>query len=126
MQVIRNCIPGRANAPPLSRGGPSGMTPAPSRRTHRGLETPSGKGAGDENFPVGSFLIRPALRPHVHALYRFARAADDIADNPALAADDKVARLARMAEIIDGRVPQAAAWADSPWNVYSTETRPVP
>ncbi len=37
------------------------------------IETPSGKGARDENFPVGSWLIRPALRPHVHAFYRFAR-----------------------------------------------------
>ena len=66
------------------------------------LETPSGKGRGDENFPVGSFLIRKDLRPHVHAFYRFARNADDIADNPALAADDKVRRLDRMGEILDG------------------------
>lgn len=66
------------------------------------LETPSGKGRGDENFPVGSFLIRKDLRPHVHAFYRFARNADDIADNPALSADDKVRRLDRMGEILDG------------------------
>ena len=66
------------------------------------LETPSGKGRGDENFPVGSFLIRKDLRPHVHAFYRFARNADDIADNPRLAADDKVRRLDRMGEILDG------------------------
>ena len=66
------------------------------------LETPSGKGRGDENFPVGSFLIRKDLRPHVHAFYRFARNADDIADNPQLAADDKVRRLDRMGEILDG------------------------
>ncbi|MFZ2005586.1 MAG: squalene synthase HpnC [Stellaceae bacterium] len=66
------------------------------------LETPSGKGRGDENFPVGSFLIRKDLRPHVHAFYRFARSADDIADNPALSADDKVLRLDRMGEILDG------------------------
>jgi len=66
------------------------------------LETPSGKGRGDENFPVGSFLIRKDLRPHVHAFYRFARNADDVADNPALSADDKVRRLDRMGEILDG------------------------
>lgn len=29
------------------------------------VETPSGKGAGDENFPVGSFLLPKRLRPHV-------------------------------------------------------------
>jgi len=66
------------------------------------LETPSGKGRGDENFPVGSFLIRRDLRVHVHAFYRFARNADDIADNPALAAGDKVRRLDRMAEVLEG------------------------
>jgi squalene synthase HpnC len=66
------------------------------------VETPSGKNASGENFPVGSFLIRPALRRHVHVFYKFARAADDIADNPALAAAEKVRRLDRMAEILDG------------------------
>jgi hydroxysqualene synthase len=77
------------------------------------LETPSGKGRGDENFPVGSFLIRKDLRPHVHAFYRFARNADDIADNPLLAADDKVRRLDRMGEILDG-APGDAKGDDSP------------
>ena len=73
-----------------------------AERTLNGVETPSGKGASDENFPVGSFLIRRALRPHIHAFYRFARQADDIADNPDLSPDDKVRRLDRMAAIIDG------------------------
>jgi hydroxysqualene synthase len=66
------------------------------------LETPSGKGRSNENFPVGSFLIRKDLRVHVHAFYRFARNADDIADNPSLSADDKLRRLDRMGEILDG------------------------
>ncbi|HLI19794.1 MAG TPA: squalene synthase HpnC [Stellaceae bacterium] len=66
------------------------------------VETPSGKGRGDENFPVGSFLIRRDLRKHVHAFYRFARNADDIADNPALTAADKIARLDRMEAVLDG------------------------
>ncbi len=56
-------------------------------------ETPSGKGAGDENFPVGSFLLSARLRPHVAVYYAFARAIDDVADNPDLAPEDKVARL---------------------------------
>jgi hydroxysqualene synthase len=66
------------------------------------VETPSGKGRGDENFPVGSWLIRRDLRPHVHAFYRFAREADDVADNPHLAAADKVRRLERMGAVLDG------------------------
>jgi squalene synthase HpnC len=57
------------------------------------VETPSGKGAADENFPVGSFLLPRALRPHVAAFYAFARAIDDIADDPALADAEKVRRL---------------------------------
>ena len=70
--------------------------------THAPVEAPSGKGRGDENFPVGSWLIRRDRRVHVHAFYRFARNADDIADDPALAADDKLRRLDRMAAILDG------------------------
>ena len=41
----------------------------------------SGKGSTDENFPVASHLIAPRHRPVVLAFYRFARAADDVADN---------------------------------------------
>ncbi len=67
------------------------------------VETWSGKGRTDENFPVGSMLIRPALRPHVHAFYNFARNADDIADSPELAAGDKLARLGTMESVLLGR-----------------------
>ncbi len=65
--------------------------------TGQTIETPSGKGAKDENFPVGSLLLPAALRPHVAIFYRFARAIDDIADNPDLAPDDKIARLDQFA-----------------------------
>lgn len=65
-------------------------------------ETPSGKGAADENFPVGSWLIPRALRPHVASYYAFARAIDDIADNPAIPADDKIARLDGFAAALTG------------------------
>lgn len=66
------------------------------------VEAPSGKGAGDENFPVGSFLLPARLRPHVAKFYAFARAIDDIADNPDLAPEDKVARLDAMETGITG------------------------
>ena len=33
-----------------------------------------------ENFPVGSLLLPPSMRNHVAAVYAFARAADDFAD----------------------------------------------
>jgi farnesyl-diphosphate farnesyltransferase len=81
------------------------------------VEAPSGKGRGDENFPVGSWLIRRDLRSHVHAFYRFARNADDIADSPVLSADDKIRRLDRMAAVLDGAAsedaPAAAAMRQS-------------
>lgn len=64
------------------------------------IETPSGKGAGDENFPVGSWLLPRRLRPHVATYYAFARAIDDIADNPDLAAGDKVSRLEGFAQAL--------------------------
>ena len=76
------------------------------------VEAPSGKGRGDENFPVGSWLIRRDLRVHVHAFYRFARHADDIADSPVLAASDKVRRLDRMAAVLDAAA--GASDAESP------------
>jgi len=57
------------------------------------IVAPSGKGAGDENFPVGSLLIAPHLRPHVMRYYAFARATDDIADSPDLSPAEKIRRL---------------------------------
>ena len=56
-----------------------------------------------ENFPVGSWLLPAALRPHIAVFYRFARAIDDIADSPALAPADKTARLdAFQAALVHG------------------------
>jgi squalene synthase HpnC len=66
------------------------------------VETPSGKGAGDENFPVGSWLLPARLRPHVAIFYAYARAIDDIADNPALSPDDKIARLDAFEKAVTG------------------------
>jgi squalene synthase HpnC len=78
-----------------------------------GLETPSGKRARDENFPVGSVLLPRHLRPVVAAFYAFARAGDDIGDNPELAPEDKLDRLDRMALALAEGVgdPMAAAKA---------------
>lgn len=72
------------------------------------VETWSGKDRGDENFPVGSRLIRPALRPHVHAFYAFARNADDIADSATLAPEEKLARLGVMEDVLRGRSEQGS------------------
>ena len=71
--------------------------------TTSAVETPSGKTAADENFPVGSWLLPARLRPHVARFYRFARAVDDIADNPELTPEDKIARLDRFAHALGMR-----------------------
>lgn len=53
----------------------------------------AGRTRGDENFPVASLLIAGHLRPAVKAYYAAARAADDIADDPDLPAEEKNRRL---------------------------------
>ncbi|MEK7245311.1 MAG: squalene synthase HpnC [Pseudomonadota bacterium] len=72
------------------------------------VETPSGKDTAYENFPVGSILLPRRLRPYVAAFYAFARAIDDIADNPDLAAEEKVRRLGGFEDALLGRNPDAA------------------
>jgi farnesyl-diphosphate farnesyltransferase len=67
------------------------------------VEVWSGKDRADENFPVGSALIRRDLRVHVHAYYRFARNADDIGDSETLAPEDKIARLNVMEYVLLGK-----------------------
>lgn len=63
----------------------------------------SGKGATDENFPVASRLVAPRHRAPIMAFYRFARAADDIADHPAATAAERLAALGAMADTLTGQ-----------------------
>ena len=72
----------------------------------------SGKGHRDENFPVASLLMKRANRAPIMAFYRFARAADDIADHPSATAQDKLDRLAAMRAGLTGDgAPEAMALA---------------
>ncbi|QEI06060.1 squalene synthase HpnC [Pigmentiphaga aceris] len=70
-----------------------------------------------ENFPVASVLMPARLRPAVVALYRFARSADDIADEgdadaaTRLAALDDYTRALRNLEARQLPVDQASALA---------------
>jgi squalene synthase HpnC len=54
-----------------------------------------------ENFPVASILLPRRLRPAVIAIYRFARNADDFADEGDLTAPERLAALQRYAAAID-------------------------
>ncbi len=67
-----------------------------------------------ENFPVASWLCPPRLRPAVSAIYRFARTADDLADegeaSPAERQADLKAYRADLSAIEAGRAP-SPRWA---------------
>lgn len=60
-----------------------------------------------ENFPVASVLLPARLRPAVIALYRFARTADDIADEGDHSDADRLAKLAELDCAIGGNTAAA-------------------
>ena len=90
------------------------------------VETWSGKGRHDENFPVGSRLIARRHRDPIHRYYSFARNADDIADSPSLSPEQKIARLDIMQDVLLGTrqigSPSAAALRDSLARTATTPT----
>jgi squalene synthase HpnC len=69
-----------------------------------------------ENFPVASRLLPAAMRPHVAAVYAFARVADDIADEGTEPAGARQARLRAWQH----RLHQAA---DSPKDPTAARSR---
>jgi squalene synthase HpnC len=62
----------------------------------------SGKGSGDENFPVASRLIAARHRPAILAFYDFARTADDVADHATASPEAKLALLEQMRATLVG------------------------
>ena len=76
----------------------------------------SGKTHRQENFPVASLLVRAQHRPIILAFYYFVRAADDVADDPALTSAEKIERLDRMEAALLGdagleRYPRGGGFA---------------
>ena len=69
-----------------------------------------------ENFPVASVFLPPALRDPVSVIYRFARSADDFADEGDDAADTRLAKLdayrSELQRIRDGHTPSTALFVD--------------
>jgi phytoene synthase len=61
-----------------------------------------------ENFPVASGMLPAAMRPHIAALYAFARIADDFADEGTLAADERRAKLNRWRDRLHEAVESPA------------------
>jgi squalene synthase HpnC len=54
-----------------------------------------------ENFPVASWLMPARLRPAVRAIYRFARTADDVADEGDVPPAARLAELSRLLSVVD-------------------------
>ena len=75
-----------------------------------------------ENFPVASLLLPAAMRPHVAAIYAYARAADDFADEGDLPPAERLAllddwgtRLGAAVASGSGIPPSAQRLAPSPY-----------
>jgi squalene synthase HpnC len=61
----------------------------------------------DENFPVASKLVSKRHRPVIMSFYQFARAADDVADDPARTEAEKIAALDLFEETLIGKTDAA-------------------
>src|SRR4051812_15507233 len=62
-----------------------------------------------ENFPVASLLLPAPMRPHVAAVYAFARAADDFADEGAVPPAERLRLLDGWAERLHETVSSTAS-----------------
>lgn len=68
-----------------------------------------------ENFPVASFLLPKPVRPHVAAIYAFARTADDFADEDQRTAEERYRLLEDWRELLwQAAEPTAARQTFSP------------
>jgi len=87
------------------------MTPLATASRGAGEHGESGPVGVDhyENFPVASWLCPPELRPPIVAIYRFARTADDIADEGDATPEQRLADLAAfradLMAVAAGRTP---------------------
>jgi squalene synthase HpnC len=72
-----------------------------------------------ENFPVASLLLPRRMRPHVAAIYAFARTADDLADEGDVPSDARLAQLDVWQEQLHAAVrspgPPASARSATAW-----------
>ena len=65
-----------------------------------------------ENFPVASLLLPAPLRPAVRAIYRFARTADDIADEGDASPQERISQLQALGRELDSLDMAGTAWPD--------------
>jgi len=75
-----------------------------------------------ENFPVASILVPARLRPAVVAIYRFARAADDLADEGDAPPGQRVAALDAFDRELD-RIERGETPANPPFPAVASAIR---
>ncbi len=82
-----------------------------------------------ENFPVASFLLPKHLRRPVETIYRFARGADDIADEGNAGNEERLEGLARYGQELDrierGQQPESPAFKELA-NIVAEWRLPLP
>ena len=76
----------------------------------------------DENFPVASFLLGKENQKVVTAYYNFARCGDDIADNPDLEPDEKLAKLEELEQALYGKGNSESPAYKAAYPLYQTFT----
>src|SRR4029453_14791072 len=66
-----------------------------------------------ENFPVASFLLPKAVRPHIAAIYAFARSADDFADEGQRPHEERYRLLEDWRELLWGAAEASRSSGDA-------------
>lgn len=80
-----------------------------------------------ENFPVASILVPAHLRPAIAALYRFARHADDLADEGDASAAERLAALDALGRELRGERPDSpiVARLRPHWSAHALPYEPL-
>ncbi|WP_366657967.1 squalene/phytoene synthase family protein [Fodinicurvata sp. EGI_FJ10296] len=97
----------------MTAGWPSSSGPAAPEDTAN-ARAARRKSDRDESFPVASRLLGREIRPVVLAFYRFARSADDIADDPARDRPTALADLGRIEQALRPESDNAGRGDDDP------------
>ena len=71
-----------------------------------------------ENFPVASHLLPPEMRPHVAAIYAFARIADDMADEGTRPNEARIEDLRNWGARLDAVVASGSAGSGAHHEVF--------
>jgi squalene synthase HpnC len=108
--MINRMLPVAPRVPPSATASAPRTSPAAPRASAIGVD------GHYENFPVASWLIPRAQRPFIQAVYRFARHADDVADEGNTPDAERVATLATLGTEIE------RLWAGQPAEALTAPT----